>query len=332
MPMVTPFTSGGDIDFEASARLTEHLVASGTAVFALGTTGEGASIAPEARAQFIASVVQQNGCRTTVYAGISDTCLTTSIEMAKRYADLGADVAVAHLPSYYPLSDDDVLAYCERLAESIPVGLMLYNIPVTTGMSISLDVLERLSQHPNIVGLKDSENDTERLQRAMALWKDREDFVHLMGCGSLCAPALSMGSDGIVPGAANLVPKLFVDLYQAGSSGRHEEARHLQGLADAITNIFRTDRPLSQSLPILKAMMQLLGFCRGYVLPPLRTLPRRRLGEIEGELSKLGITLSEDGYALTAPAETSSVRIRVVKGVSKRAKVRTDAGSIGRRE
>ena len=332
MPMVTPFTGRGDIDIEASARITEHLVAGGGAVFALGTTGEGASVAHEPQAQFIASVVQQNACRAIVYAGVSDTCLTVSIEMAKRYADLGADVAVAHLPSYYPLTDDDILAYCERLAQRIPIPLMLYNIPVTTGMSISLDVLERLSHHPNIVGLKDSENDTQRLQQAIALWKDREDFAHLTGCGSLCALALSMGSDGIVPGAANLAPTLFVDLYEAGSNGRHEEASRLQVLADAVADIFRKDRPLSRSLPILKEIMHLLGFCQSNVVPPLRTLAPRQLWEIDGELSKLRIMLGEHGYALTAPAETSSVRIRAVKGSRKDAKLRTDATSVGRGE
>jgi 4-hydroxy-tetrahydrodipicolinate synthase len=308
--MVTPLRNGGEIDLEAAARVTEHLVAGGAAPFALGTTGEAASIAPEARSQFVAAVIRQNERRTLVYAGISDNCLAASIEMAKRYADLGADVAVAHLPSYYPLDDDDIKAYYERLAESIPIPLMMYNIPITTGMSISLDTLEWLSHHPNIVGLKDSEKDTERLQEAMILWKDRVDFVHMMGCGSLCATALSMGSGGIVPGAANVAPNLFADLYEAGSSGRQEESRRLQELVDSISAIFHTNRPLSQSLPTLKAMMHLLGFCQADVMPPLRALTARQLRGVEEELAALKVVLGEQGYIISGPAETRRVQIR----------------------
>lgn len=310
VPMVTPLKNGGEIDLEATARVTEHLVAGGAAPFALGTTGEAASIAPQARAQFVAAVIRQNARRMLVYAGISDNCLATSIEMAKRYAELGGDVAVAHLPTCYPLGDDDIKAYYERLAESIPIPLMMYNIPVTTGMSIPLDVLEHLSHHPSIVGLKDSEKNVERLHQAMVLWKDRADFVHMMGCGALCALALEVGSDGIVPGAANVAPRLFADLYEAGSNGRQEESRRLQGLADGISAIFHTNRPLSQSLPTLKAMMHLLGFCRADVMPPLRPLTTGQLREVQEKLAALKVTLGERGYAVSGPTQPRPIQIR----------------------
>lgn len=309
-PMVTPFRNGGEIDLEAAARVTEHLVAAGVAPFPLGTTGEAASIAPKTRGEFVATVVRHSGHRTVVYAGISDNCLAVSIEMAKRYADLGADVAVAHLPTCYPLGDDEIKGYYEELAQRIPLPLMMYNIPVTTGMSISLDTLEHLSHHPNIVGLKDSEKNTERLQHALILWKDRADFVHMMGCGALCALALQMGSDGIVPGAANVAPKLFADLYEAGSNGRQEESLRLQELADGISAVFHTNRTLSQSLPTLKAMMHLLGFCQAEVLPPLRTFTSSQLQAVSKELAALKPVLGKEGYTMTGPASTVPIPTR----------------------
>jgi dihydrodipicolinate synthase/N-acetylneuraminate lyase len=309
-PMVTPFRNGGEIDLEAAARVTEHLVAAGVAPFPLGTTGEAASIAPKARAEFVATVVRHSGHRTVVYVGISDNCLAVSIEMAKRYADLGTDVAVAHLPTCYPLGDDEIKGYYEELAQRIPLPLMMYNIPVTTGMSISLDTLEHLSRHPNIVGLKDSEKNTERLQQAMFLWKDRVDFVHMMGCGALCALALQMGSDGIVPGAANVAPRLFADLYEAGSNGRQEESSRLQELADGISAIFHTNRTLSQSLPTLKAMMHLLGFCQAEVLPPLRTLTSSQLQAVSKDWAALKRVLGKEGYTMTGPGSTVPIPTR----------------------
>jgi dihydrodipicolinate synthase/N-acetylneuraminate lyase len=320
-PMVTPFRNGGEIDLEAAARVAEHLVAAGVAPFPLGTTGEAASVAPEARAEFVATVVRHSGHRTVVYAGISDNCLTVSIEMAKRYADLGADVAVAHLPTCYPLGDDEIKGYYEELAQRIPIPLMMYNIPVTTGMSISLDTLEHLSHHPNIVGLKDSEKNTARLQQAMLLWKDRSDFVHMMGCGVLCAMALQMGSDGIVPGAANVAPRLFTDLYKAGSDGRQDECGRLQGLADDIARIFHTDRPLSESLPTLKAMMHLLGFCQADVMPPLRTLTPGQLRVVEERLAALKRVLGDQGYPVSGPAQMRPIHIHEARRAGQHGKL-----------
>jgi len=316
-PMVTPFKDGGKIDLEATARVAEHLVAAGVAPFPLGTTGEAASIAPEARAEFVATVIRHSGHRTVVYTGISDNCLAVSIEMAKRYADLGADVAVAHLPTCYPLGDDEIKGYYEELATRIPIPLMMYNIPVTTGMSISLDTLEYLSHHPNIVGLKDSENDTERLQRAMILWKDRVDFAHMIGCGSLCAKALAMGSDSIVPGAANVAPQLFTDLYEAGSNGRQEESLRLQELADRISALFHTNRTLRQSLPTLKAMMHLLGFCQAEVMPPLRTVTPGQLQAVSKELAALKPVLGKEGYTMTGLASTVPIPTRETRHLAK---------------
>lgn len=320
VPMITPLRNGGEIDLEAAATLTEYLVAGQVAPFPLGTTGEAASIPMQARAQFVAAVIRQNARRMPVYAGISDNCLATSMEMARQYADLGADVAVAHLPSYYPLGDDDIKAYYERLADSIPIPLMMYNIPVTTRMSISLDTLECLSHHPNIVGLKDSEKDTERLQAATAVWKDRADFSHMIGCGSLCALALEMGSDGIVPGAANVVPRLFADLYRAGFNRRQEESNRLQALADSISAIFHTNRTLSQSLPTLKAMVHFLGYCQTDVMPPLRPLTQRQLRETGEKLASLRVVLSEQGYVVPRPAEVRPVQIRAAKRAGNDAK------------
>jgi len=311
--MVTPFKNRGGIDIEAAVRITEHLISCGSAPFALGTTGEAASISPEARTQFVSAVVRQNEHRMLIYVGISDNCLAASIEMAKQYADLGADVAVAHLPSYYHLDDDDIKTYYEKLADSIPIPLMMYNIPTTTGMSISLHTLELLSHHTNIVGLKDSENDAKRLQKAMLLWKDRTDFGYLIGCGSLCATALSLGSDGIVPGAANVVPKLFADLYEAGSSGRQEESNRLQELADSISAIYHTNRPLSRSLPSLKAIMHLLGFCQADVMPPLQRLTPLQMREIEEELAALKVVLGKQGYVMSGPAKIRAIQIREAK-------------------
>ncbi len=233
--------------------------------------------------------------RTMTYGGISDNCLATSVDMAKQFFDLGVDVVVAHVPSYYSLTSDEILSYYEKLTERIPGPLMLYNIPITTGVSISLEVIDQLSHLPMIIGLKDSVNDMDRLKQAVALWKDREDFSYLIGCTSLSKTALAMGADGVVPSVGNIVPYLFVKLYNAVLNGNMDDAEQYQRCADNISDIFQKNRNLSQALPVLKAMMHVLGFCEPKVLPPLRDLTADQIQALRETVNEMRLP----GYGST---------------------------------
>ena len=284
VPMVTPFTADGEVDLAAAGRIINHIVATGASIFVLGTTGEAPSIAPNVKTRLVKAAVQQNAGRTTTYAGISDTCAAVSVDLARQYTDLGVKVVVAHVPCFYPLADEDVLRYFEYLADHSPVPLILYNMPAVTNTSLSLSIIDQLSHHPNIVGLKDSENNTQRLTEALALWRDRPDFVHITGCAVLSMTALCQGSDGIVPSAANLAPALFCRLYEAARNGDTDLAERLQARADGIADIYWKDRLLSQSLPVLKAVMSIYDFCGPHVLPPLQALNAEQIRELKDKI------------------------------------------------
>ncbi|CCB89422.1 dihydrodipicolinate synthase family protein [Simkania negevensis] len=269
VPMISPFTEKGDIDLKAAQKITEHLVVSGTFPFILGTTGEGPSMSSVQRIHLAEAVVGQTNKRVTVYAGIGHLCLNDSIELAKRYFDIGIDVVVSQLPSYYSLSPDGMLRYYEMLATSIPGPLILYNIPLTTHMSIPLKVIDELSHHPKIVGIKDSEGDEKRFEESIALWKDRDDFSHFAGTETLAVKALLLGSDGIVPSTGNIIPKAYRDLYDAACSGDAQTATALWEKTLETSQIYLKNRTLDQSLPALKMIMNLQGFCEEIMLPPL---------------------------------------------------------------
>jgi 4-hydroxy-tetrahydrodipicolinate synthase len=198
--------------------------------------------------------------------------LAESIEQAKLYADYGVDAVVAHLPFYYPLSADQMLQYFAQLADGIPCPLVLYNIPITTKQSIPVGVIDQLSRHPNIAGIKDSERGLERLDQSAELWADRTDFVYLMGCAAQSAIALQKGADGIVPSFGNVAPGLFKRLFEASLQGDYKTSDKLQAQADTISEIYQKDKNLSQSISALKIMMSALGLCQPYVMPPLECL------------------------------------------------------------
>jgi len=290
VPMITPFTDAGEIDIPAVQRVVEHIVAGGAAPFVLGTTGESASVHQHDRGDFVDATIKQTAGRTLTYAGIAGNCVKTSIESAKKYFDLGIDCVVANLPSYYPLRDYHMLKFYETLAENIPGPLMVYNITITTHMSIPLDIVEKLSHHPNIVGLKDSEKNDERLEQAVERWKDRADFSHLIGSAALSAKGLLLGSDGIVPSTGNFTPQTYVELYEAAIKGDAEKANELQEFTNELGRIYQKDRILSESLGALKVIMNELGLCGRAVLPPFIAADEAEQADIKEKLAKAGIS------------------------------------------
>lgn len=269
VPMVTPFTEDGDIDEGSVVNLVNNFISKGTAPFIFGTTGEASSIPMRKRGKIVRAIVEAVDNRCLVYTGISSNSFEESVEAAKEYFGYGVDAVVAHLPSYYPLNQDHMLRYFESLVERIEGELLLYNIPSTTHLSIPLNIVEKLSHHEKIVGLKDSERDLERLERAINMFKDRKDFSHLIGWGAQCSHGLLLGSDGLVPSTGNFVPGMFEELYNAALINDKENTQRLQDETDEISRVYQKDKILSQQLAGLKLIMNEMKLCGPNVLPPL---------------------------------------------------------------
>ena len=272
IPMITPFLEDGAIDKASAVRISEFLLERNMSIFLLGTTGEALSMSLEMRFQYVRHIMEEIPKPGTVYVGISDHALDHSIEAAKRYHDVGSNVFVAHLPSYYPLTPEAMLVYYEKLADGIPGPMMLYNVPGTTKLSIPLDVIEKLSHHPNIIGLKDSERDLDRLQTLMDRFGDREDFVLMCGWTVKSTETLFMGFDGIVPSTGNVIPEKFDALYTAVRKGDEKRARDLQAFINPMALLHQKDRPVSWMIAGLKVMMDEIGLCAPWVRPPLLRL------------------------------------------------------------
>jgi 4-hydroxy-tetrahydrodipicolinate synthase len=271
VPMVSPFTRDGAIDEPAVGRIVEHLIAGRVAgIFPLGTTGEAMSIHPDDKKKLVVATVQKVAKRAVVYAGIASTCLRESIDAANAYKQLGVDAVVAHMPSYYPLSDADVEAYFRRLADSVPLPLLLYNIPVTTHHSIALGIVERLQSHPNIVALKDSANDAGRLTELFKMTGGRNGFPVLLGNSTQFTHGLKLGGVGLIPSGAHLVPELYQAMFTAAMENRWEAVEQLQKQTDAECAPYLKGRSISEALAGLKAQMEKRGLCSRMMLPPLR--------------------------------------------------------------
>lgn len=272
VPMVTPVTKEGSLDTEAVVHIIEFFAQAGVSPLLMGTTGEGNSVSPKDGLLFVETAVKAAQRRITIYAGLTGNCFSEQLAQAEAYTKAGADVIVATLPTYYALTPEQMENYYRMLADSIKGPLMLYNILATTHMSIPVDVIRRLADHPNIVGLKDSERDLERMAQCIAIAKDRADFCYFCGWAAQSAHSLELGGDGIVPSTGNFVPEMFQQLYEAAIAGDMATANRLQDETNEIAKIYQKDRTLGQSLTALKVMMQTKGLCEPWMLMPLTRL------------------------------------------------------------
>ncbi|MCX6237952.1 MAG: dihydrodipicolinate synthase family protein [Bacteroidia bacterium] len=269
VPMASPFNSDHSIDEAAVSRICAMFVKAGVSVFVLGTTGEGDSMSQDQRYTLLQLAVKEVNGSSKVYAGLTGNSLSESVKDARKYAGLGADYLVAKLPSYFPMDENQMLSYLERLADSVTLPMFIYNIPATTHHSIPLQVIDRLSHHPRIAGLKDSEQNSDRVDESIRLWGERQDFDYLIGWAAMSAFGLIKGANGIVPGAGNICPELYVQLIDCVRNGDGFRAVKLQEKTDLITALYQKGRILSHSIPALKVMMKIKGLCSGEVLPPM---------------------------------------------------------------
>lgn len=293
VPMITPLNDREEIDQKAAKRITEYLIQNGCIPFILGTSGEATSQSAEQKLILSETVVEAADNRVPIYAGISSTCFSETVQLANTFFKNGVDYVVAHLPFFYPLTSVQMKEYFMRLADAIRGPLMAYNIPSTTGMAIPTEVIFELSEHKNIVGIKDSERSIEKHMEIIEFCRVHDRFAHFSGWGVQIARALLSGSDGLVPSTGNLVPGIYYELYKTALAGEEEKALQIQAHTDAISAVYQKDRTLGESLAALKIMMHQWGLCGKTMQSPLTPLDPGEESKVIEQMMKLDLTSVE---------------------------------------
>lgn len=285
VPVVTPFTPSGLLDEEAMDRLVDFLVAGGVdGIFVLGTTGEGTSVPLSSRRRLVERAVARVGGRAKVYAGIGDSH-PHEIRTGNDFFAAGADVVVSRPPNGYPA--DQLLSWYRSLLEGLKGPLILYNMPATTQVSIPIDVIAQLIGHPNLAGIKDSENDPQRLEELFRRCGGKPGFAIFVGVGALMAQGLKLGAAGIVPSVGNLIPEVCRGLCTSARRGDWAEAELHFDRMKAVSAVYQNGRSLAESLSALKGAVHCRGLCAPHVLPPLRPLSEPELKSVRQEMTRL---------------------------------------------
>ena len=272
VPMITPLNSDFSVDIKAVEQIIHLFSENGIHPLLLGTTGESGSINESESYKLVEAAVKAKGKNQCIYAGLVGNQVSDLVKRGNKYIEMGADCVVATLPSYYTLTPNQMEIFYTHLADNLAGPVMMYNIKATTQMTIPLEVVEKLSKHPNIFGLKDSERDYDRMKTSIEIYKNNPDFSYFCGWGAQSFGSLQLGADGIVPSTGNIVPDMYGKLMDAALSQNWDECDYWQTETDKVATVYQKDKTLGQSLAALKVMMHSKGICNKTMMPPLTEL------------------------------------------------------------
>jgi 4-hydroxy-tetrahydrodipicolinate synthase len=303
-PVVTPLTRPDQLDTDAVRRIVEHLLAGGVnGLFILGTTGEGPSLTYQIRYEMVEVVCEAVAGRVPVLVGVTDTSLAESIHLAEHASANGAAAIVAAAPYYFATSQAAVADWFRQLADSSPLPLMLYNMPGCVEIHLALETVVELSAHQNIVGVKDSSGDIDYFQQLCGKFSGDPEFAVFMGPEELIPQAVAAGADGGVCGGGNLLPRTYVDLFEASKRGDEAEIERLRNIVEQVfENIYRDPAGEMNLIPALKLAMRLRGICTSCTAPPLPPLTPAHATQVISELQSV---LNVAGVESTVSAATS---------------------------
>ncbi|MCA8998742.1 MAG: dihydrodipicolinate synthase family protein [Planctomycetaceae bacterium] len=290
-PLITPLSDRDRIDGEGLRRLIEHVLAGGIhGLFLLGTSGEAPSLSHELQREFLKLACEIIDHRVVVLAGITDTAMTETLDFAEFALDVGVDGLVLAAPYYFPMHQLDLERYIRELAQELPLPFLLYNMPSHTKVDFGIDTVMALLDLTNFVGVKDSSGNMHYFNKLIQLTHERPDFSVLIGPEELLAEAVLMGANGGISGGANLVPNLYVDLYDAALTGDLRDVQRLQQQLMRLSRLlYEVGTPPTGYLTGIKTALELAGLCSGRLAEPLYAMPKERRQKIQQHMQDLGI-------------------------------------------
>ncbi|OLN22741.1 4-hydroxy-tetrahydrodipicolinate synthase [Domibacillus antri] len=263
--MVTPFDSKGNIDFDKTTQLIEHLIQTGTdSLVVAGTTGESPTLTSEEKVALFRHTVKVAAGRIPVIAGTGSNNTRVSIELTKKAEEAGVDAIMLVAPYYNKPNQEGLFQHFKTIAESTSLPVMIYNIPGRTSILIEPKTTIRLANEvPNIIATKEASGSIDIVTEILANTAD--DFLVYSGDDGLTLPVLSVGGTGIISVASHVAGnemKKMVDAFYAGDV--QTAAVIHQELLPLFRGLFAAPNPVP-----VKTALQLKGLDVGSVRLPL---------------------------------------------------------------
>lgn len=290
LPITTPFTTEEDFDAEGLSRNLAKWNESGISGYVvLGSTGERVNLDEREYLQVIETTRGATPEALTFIVGAGQQSTRGTIKEIKMAADAGAQAVLVITPNYYrsAITQDALVNHYRAIADAAPIPVILYSMPDLTGIKIEPETAARLSEHTNIIGMKDSSNDIEKFAETVRLVT--KDFAMMIGNGTVFSETLQAGARGGILAVGCVVPDLCLEIFRAVEAGELDRASTLQQkltpLARAVTKTY--------GIGGLKAAMEMAGYVGGTVRRPLQLPGDEARSEIAALLREATAAVSQ---------------------------------------
>ena len=282
--LVTPLLKNGDVDYESLSSLLDWHIANETdGIVSVGTTGESATLNVKEHIEVIDYTVKYVQNRIPVIAGTGANSTDEAIELSLEAKLKGADYVLLVTPYYNKPNQKGLLAHYEKIANNVDIKQILYNVPSRTACDLKPNTVSILSDHKNIVGLKEAVDDIERIKELVKISNNSSDFAILSGDDPTFMNALIEGAHGVISVAANVIPKSISQICKLIREDNIAEAKKLNEFNN---NIYRLLFVESNPIPV-KWMLTNMGMIENSIRLPLIELDETYHDEILSELNKL---------------------------------------------
>ena len=281
--IVTPFTEDG-INFPEFGRLIDAQIAGHTdAIIVAGTTGEAATMSDAEHKEAIKFAVEHTKGRVPVIAGTGSNDTAYAIQLSQYAEQAGADGLLLVTPYYNKCTQKGLIEHFTKIADSVNVPCILYDVPSRTGVSIKVPTYAALSKHPNIVAVKEANGDLSSILRLRYAVGD--ELAVYSGNDDQIVPILSLGGMGVISVLSNVAPKETHEICQLYFDGKVKESAALQiAFTDLADALFCETNPIP-----VKTAMRLMGYAAGPLRLPLSEMEPENLKKLETALKAHGL-------------------------------------------
>ena len=282
--LVTPMEEGGDVDYNSLEKLIDWHIQEGTnGIVSVGTTGESATLDVEEHLNVIKHTVEYVNSRIPVIAGTGANSTSEAIELTEESKKLGANYALLVTPYYNKPNQNGLINHYTKIADEVDIPQILYNVPSRTACDLLPSSVKILSEHNNIIGIKEAIGSEERINELIEISSRNKNFLLFSGDDPTFLSLLEKGGDGVISVAANVVPNCISRICSFVAEGRNSEAIILD---KKLSNLYELLFIESNPIPV-KWMIYKMGLIKNSIRSPLFELDIKYQENTINEMLKL---------------------------------------------
>lgn len=243
--MITPFTAEGRVDYDALARMIDHVIEGGVDyIVALGTTAETPTLYMPERAVIAMFIANHIAGRVPLVMGCGGNSTSEVLDQLREFDLRSADAILSVTPYYNKPSQEGLYQHFKTIAEHSPLPVILYNIPGRSGVNMTAETTLRCARDlKNVVGIKEASGNINQMQHILD--KRPDGFLVLSGDDAMTVELMQRGGDGVISVAANAFPRRFMACVNRAKAGDFEAAEHqYAALAEAVEALFEEGNPV----------------------------------------------------------------------------------------